>query len=92
MKDPSGDASTIQVLLERLNTLRLPRALRMRDKVDRGETLSDHDLRFLRQVFEDANQAQMLALKQPELSSLVSKVIDLYHHITKKALENEQKT
>jgi len=45
----------------------------------------------LRQVFEDTNQAQMLVSKHPELNSLVSKLIDLYHHITKKALENEQK-
>ena len=63
----------------------------MREKVDRGETLDDYDLRFLRRVFEDANQAQMLVSKHPELNSLVSKLIDLYHHITKKALENEQK-
>jgi hypothetical protein len=91
MTDSTGDAGTIQVLLERLNTRRLPRALRMREKVDRGETLDDYDLTFLRQVFEDANQAQILVSKHPELNSLVSKLIDLYHHITKKALENEQK-
>ena len=90
MTDSTGDAGTIQVLLERLNTQRLPRALKMREKVDGGETLDNYDLIFLKQVFEDAGQAQMLASKHPELNSLVSRLIDLYHHITKKGLENEE--
>ena len=33
MKNPVSNAGTIQALLERLNTQRPPRALRMREKV-----------------------------------------------------------
>ena len=90
MKDPSGDLGTIQVLLDRLNQRRLPRALRLQERVDRGETLDDHDLAFLHRVFEDAQQAMALAERHPELKSLVERLVGLYHHITRKALENER--
>ena len=90
MKAPSSTQGTIQVLLDRLNNFRLPRALELKDKVDRGEKLDDHDLAFLHRVFDDANQAKALAAEQPKLQSLVNQLVRLYSHITQKALENEQ--
>ena len=90
MKDPSSDQGTIQALLDRLNNWRLPRALELKSRVDRGEKLGDHDLAFLQRVFEDSNQAKMLAAGHPELQSLVNQLIGLYSDITRKALENEK--
>jgi len=92
MKDSAGDEGTVQVLLERLNQWRLPRALEMKERVDQGETLSDHDIAFLNRVLEDSTQAQSLASKNPELQPLIDKLASLYSHITRKALENEQAT
>jgi len=91
MKDPTGDSGTIQVLLDRLNTWRLPRALAIKDRVDRGEKLDDHDMQFLKGVAEDSAQAQTLVSKHPELQPLMNKLVGLYSHIMQKALENEQK-
>jgi hypothetical protein len=90
MINSAGDKGTIQVLLERLNQWRLPRALEMKERVDQGEKLSDHDIAFLNRVLEDSTQAQSLASKNPELQPLVDKLASLYSHITRKALENEQ--
>ena len=89
MRD-SKDAGTIQTLLDRLNKQRLPRVLELKDKVDRGERLSDPDIRFLKLVFEDAGSAQKLADRHPEFQPLVARLIGLYNAITSKALVNEQ--
>lgn len=92
MKDASKDTATIQVLLKRLNEERLPQALKLKDRVDRGERLTDFDMQFLAQVFEDAGTARKLADKHAEFQDLVARLTSLYSEITRKALENEQKS
>jgi hypothetical protein len=92
MSDSSQkDAGTIQVLLNRLETLRLPRALDLQKKVERGERLDEIDTQFLTRVIEESRDALSLANKHPELQPLIARITSLYAEITSKGLENEQK-
>ena len=85
----SEDAGTIQVLLARLNSERLPRALDLKSKVDRGERLDESDVQFLQTVLEDASGVQHLAAKHAGFQSLVGSLNSLYCEIIARALENE---
>lgn len=90
MHDRTDDAGTIQAMLKRLNKQRLPRLLEIERKVDDGELVDETDMRFLQTVKEDAGAAMRLAERNPQIQSLVAKVVQLYDDITRKALENEQ--
>ena len=86
----SKDDGVIAVLVKRFNEQRLPRVLRLKEKVDGGEKLDDHDIRFLEEVFKDANHVLPLGDRHPEYQDLMAKVIRLYREITEQALKNEQ--
>ena len=90
MTEHSEDAGVIDVLMQRLEKHRLPRALALKEKVDRGERLNDDDIAFLERVFADTSKVKPLLDKHPKYESLAVKVIQLYKSITEKALENEQ--
>ena len=54
----SKDAALIQVLVDRLEKIRLPVALELKEKVDRGEVLNDLDIDYLEEVLGDAGQGK----------------------------------
>ena len=90
MIESAKDTGVMAALLERLNTQRLPRVLDLKEKVDRGELLNDEDLRFLNDVFADANKIKPIVDRDPKYQDLATRLIHLYTEVTKKALENEQ--
>ncbi len=84
------DLGIAQVLLQQLNEQRLPHALKMKDRVDKGELLTDYDQEFLKRVAEEVRYIPALLLRQPQYTSLATQVFALFEHITAKGLENEK--
>ena len=91
MAKPLKDAGMIQLLLTRLNEERLPQALKLQDKVNRGECLDDYDLRFMKSVLQDTREARRLATKYPEYQDLVDRMAALYEGIASRGAENQEK-
>ena len=90
MKDPQQDAGMLAVLIERLEAQRLPRALDLKEKVDKGGRLDEFDLAFLEEVFSDSQEIKPLIERHPEHQEIAAKMMGLYREITEKALANER--
>ncbi len=89
MTDPEKEAGIIQVLVMRLETQRLPRALALKKKVDQGESLNELDLAFLEEVFSDMARIKPMLDRYPEWQELFIRVSELYADIMSKAREIE---
>ena len=90
MADNSYDTGVLMALVERLEKRRLPRALSIKEKVDRGDLLDDYDMEYLKQIIADAQDVLQLVDDHPEYQELYGRVADLYEDITRQALENER--
>ena len=89
MVDETQDTGLAVVIVERMETQRLPRALDLKAKVDQGGVLDDLDIEFLERVFADCNELKPFLARHPEYESLAARMMSLYHAITEKALANE---
>ena len=90
MNHQSDELGFATVLLERLERERLPRAIDLQAKVDAGGRLDDMDIAFLDRVFADLEDAKPILARFPDYHELAARVVDLYEHITARALENEK--
>lgn len=91
MTSEENDSGIVQVLLQHLTHQQLPRAIELKERVDRGERLGDADIGFLEQLFAEADSARTIMARHPELNHLAQQLCGLYHEITGVALENERK-
>ena len=90
MAQASKELGVKAVLAKRMVEERLPKALALKERIDRGELLNGLDLNFLEQVVKDANEAIPMLKDDPRVMEVAARMLQLYKEITSKALENEQ--
>ena len=91
MSDPTRrEAGVIQALVERLEKIRLPTALKLKEKVDQGGVLNEADIAFLEEVFANSKTLKPLLDAHPEWQELAARMLRLYNEITAQALKNEE--
>ena len=74
----------------RLEECRLPRMVVLKQRVNRGDKVSELDLDFLKLALEEGRHIESLVATHPGYRILASRRVSLYDEITRKALENEQ--
>ena len=90
MAQASKELGVMAVLAKRMVEERLPKALALKERVDRGETLNGLDLNFLEQIVKDAGEIMPKVKDDPRAMQVAARMLQLYKEITAKALENEQ--
>ena len=90
MTENSHDTGVLTALVERLEKRRIPRALDIKEKVDRGELLDEWDAEYMEKIIADAQDALKLVDDNPQYQELYARVADIYEDITRKAPENER--
>jgi hypothetical protein len=93
MSSSSKDLGVITVLLQRLEQERLPVLMPLKKRIDAGETLTDSELEYLKDLIEEVHEAGLYPLieRHPDYRHFLATVLSFYEELVGKALENEQR-
>lgn len=90
MAEVSKDLGMFAMLAKRMVEQRLPKALEMKERVDRGERLDEYDLAFLDEVLRGARELLPKMNEYPAGENVAARMLQLYNEITARAIENEK--
>ena len=90
MAEVSKDLGVLAVLATRMTEERLPKALALRERIDKGGVLNELDLRFLEDVAREAGELRPIMERNPAARDIGARMLQLYREISEKALANEK--
>ena len=90
MSTQIDDTGIIQVILERFEKQRLPRMIKIKQRLDNGNKLNEFELEFLSKAIHDTKTLLPFLERHPEYEPLLSRVFHYYKIITDEALGNEK--
>jgi hypothetical protein len=90
MNNNEKELGITMAILDRFEKQTLPDALWIKERVEKGELLTDGDMEFLEQISQNAANIKPLIDAQPEYQDLYARVVNLYEEIIAKALANQQ--
>lgn len=85
-----NDIGMMTVLFERFKKQRLPRALALKEKVERGEPLINFDVMFLQEVADSMHEMKPFLDRHPECHKLATQLVNLCNEVAAKGLRNEK--
>ena len=90
MTDDNKDLGIAITLLDKFNEDTLPKALEIKQRLDRGEKLDHWDIEFLEQWFKRAEEIKPLVDRHPDYQEIYASAVHLYKQITDMAVVNEK--
>ena len=91
MAAQSDEERVLTALLINFEKHRLPRVLDIKEKIERGELLSDWQVSFLEKAIDEATGARASVDRHPGFQAVYAHAARLYDEITVQALRNEQR-
>lgn len=90
MTDETKDLGVAIVVLNKFTEETLPKALEVKERLDRGERLDHWDIEFLKKLYERAEEIKPMIDRHPEYQQVYAQAVHLYKVISDQALANEK--
>lgn len=90
MSNQLNDTGVILVMIQRFERQRLPRIIKIKERLDNGNKLTEFEIEYMSEALHDARSLLPYLDRHQEYKPLFARVIHYYKIISDKALANEE--